>query len=64
MQYKNKKGDEYYLHNKTIVLKGSGKNQTIYFFSKTQGDSEVEELPQGFKVIESTRTGLPILKRA
>ena len=63
-QYTNKKGIEYYLHKKDVILKGSGKKQTIYFFSKIASDANtLDELPQGFKVKEIQRTGLPVLQK-
>jgi len=56
----NSKGQMYYLHSKVVRLRG-GRMQTIYYFSKDSSDSI--DLPQGFEVIESKRTGLPLLKK-
>lgn len=65
MAYKhtNKKGTDYFLHSKDVKLRGSGKLQTIYFFSKTTREGALEDVPTGFMVIESQKTGLPVLKR-
>jgi len=65
MVYKhtNSRGQDYYLHSLTVTLRGSGKNQTIYFFSKDVRDGSVDNVPQGYQVVENTRTGLPILKK-
>ncbi len=63
-QHTNSKGQTYFLHSKDVTLRGSGKRQTIYFFSKSAGDGELEELPSGYQVVESQRTGLPVLKRS
>jgi len=58
--YKNSKGSMYYLHTKDVKLRG-GKMQKIFFFSKNSADST--DMPNGYKVIESKRTGLPLLKK-
>lgn len=65
MAYKhtNSKGQDYYLHSQTVILRGSGKNQTIYFFSKDVRDGSVDNVPPGYQIVENTRTGLPILKK-
>ena len=59
----NSKGTTYYLHTKEVKLRGSGKTQRIYFFARDQRDGGVDEVPAGYKVVESSRTGLPILKK-
>jgi hypothetical protein len=65
MAYKhtNKKGTDYYLHSKAVKLRGSGKNQTIYFFARDVRSGSLDEVPAGYTVVENPRTGLPILKR-
>ena len=59
--YKNRKGQTYWLHFKDVRLKSTGKIQRIYYFSKDPKGAI--DLPPGFKVIESARTGLPLLKK-
>lgn len=61
-QFTNSKGATYYLHGKDVTLRG-GRSQRIYFFSKNQTDGAIDEVPAGFVVMESKRTGLPILTR-
>lgn len=61
-QYKNKKGDTYYLHKREVILRG-GRAQTIYYFSKEAKENTIDEIPSGFEVAENLRTGLPYLKR-
>ncbi|GAL82824.1 MAG: hypothetical protein J7604_04430 [Sporocytophaga sp.] len=59
--YKNKKGITYYLH-----LRGPAKQEgkgKLYFFSKSQGTDVIEDMPDGYTIIENEKTGLPILKR-
>ncbi len=56
----NRKGDVYYLHTKEVKLR-SGRVQRIFFFSKDSSGSI--DMPEGYEVIESERTGLPLLKK-
>ncbi len=58
----NSKGQTYYLHSREVTLKG-GRQQRIYFFAREQKEGVIDELPEGFVVIENPRTGLPILKK-
>jgi hypothetical protein len=60
--YTNKKGDTYYLHSKDVTLRG-GRHQTIYFFAREVRDGSMDEVPAGYKVIETERTGMPVLKK-
>lgn len=62
-EYTNAKGQKYYLNNREVTLKGSGKQQTIYFFSKNPTDTSIEEVPTDYEVIENPRTGLPVLRK-
>lgn len=59
--FKNSKGVTYFLHSTTRALK-SGKEQHLYFFSKTQKAGVLDKIPEGYEVGESP-SGLPILKR-
>ncbi|MCC7289027.1 hypothetical protein IT414_01365 [bacterium] len=59
----NSKGQTYYLHQREVTLKG-GRLQTIYFFAREVKDGAIDELPAGMTIVENTRTGLPILKKA
>jgi hypothetical protein len=52
--YKNKKGEKFYLHM-------SEKKRNIYYFSKDPAGSI--DLPIGYEVVESPRTGLPVLRK-
>jgi hypothetical protein len=61
--YKNAKGVTYYLHKRDVVLRGSKKNQTIYFFARDERKGAIDELPAGMKVLEVKKTGLPVLKK-
>lgn len=65
MAYKhtNKKGTDYYLHQRDVTLRGSGKTQRIFFFAKDVRDGALDSVPTGYIVVENDRTGLPILKR-
>jgi hypothetical protein len=57
----NSKGNTYYLHSKTTVLK-SGREQTIYYFAKTIKPEAIDAVPDGYEVSES-KNGLPVLKK-
>lgn len=59
---KNSKGQTYYLHSKDVTLRG-GRPQTIYYFAKTVKTGALDEMPEGFKITENKRTGLPMLKK-
>lgn len=61
-QYQNKKSQTYYLHAKEVKLR-SGLTQRIYFFAKSEREGSLDDLPEGFMVVENERTGLPILKK-
>jgi hypothetical protein len=61
--YKNSKDQTYYLHSKEVTLRG-GRQQRIYWFAKeVKEESALDEVPEGYEVIESQRTGLPILRK-
>ena len=61
-EFTNSKGVKYYLHFKDVNLKG-GRIQRIYFFARDVRDGSLDEVPEKFKVIETARTGMPILKK-
>ena len=58
-----KTGETYYLHSKDVILRG-GRKQTIYYFARTEKEGTMDELPAGMAVMENSRTGLPMLKKA
>ncbi len=61
-EFTNKKGVKYYLHFKDVNLKG-GRVQRIYFFARDIRSDSLDAVPDGFIVIETERTGMPILKK-
>jgi hypothetical protein len=61
-QFKNSKGVSYYLHSKEVNLKG-GRKQRIYFFARDIRPGALEAVPAGYMVQETTKTGMPILKK-
>jgi hypothetical protein len=54
--HKNSKGKTYYLHSR----EGRG-GSTLFFFSGSPENGA--ELPEGYKIIENKRTGLPMVKK-
>lgn len=61
--FTNKKGVKYYLHSKKVNLKG-GREQMIYFFARDIRPGAQDAVPAGYQVIETAKTGMPILKKA
>ena len=61
--YTNKRGVTYYLHGKEVTLKG-GRQQMIYYFAKEAKEGAIDAVPAGRKIMESAKTGLPILGKA
>ena len=61
-EHTNSKGVKYYLHFKDVNLKG-GRIQRIYYFAKDIRSGALDEVPAGYRVIETERTGMPILKK-
>ncbi len=61
--YTNSKGQTYYLHKKDVTLK-NGRQQTIYFFAREVRDGALDSVPAGYEVVETQRTGMPVLKKA
>lgn len=62
-QYTNQKGQTYFLHNRRVTLRGNNKEQTIYFFAREAKDGVLDSIPDGYEVSETSRTGLPVLKK-
>lgn len=59
----NSKGVTYHLHSKMVTLRG-GKQQRIYYFAKDVRPNEaVDDLPEGYTVIENPRNGFLTLKK-
>lgn len=61
-EFTNSKGVKYYLHYKDVMLKG-GRKQTIFFFARDIRPGAMNRVPDGFRVVETQRTGMPILKK-
>ncbi len=62
-QFKNSKGVGYYLHSKEVNLKG-GRKQVIFYFARDIRPGALDAVPPGYQVMETTKTGMPILKKA
>lgn len=58
-----KSGETYYLHSKEVTLRG-GRKQVIYYFARTEKEGVMDDLPEGYEVMENSRTGLPMLRKA
>jgi len=62
-EFVNSKGTKYFLHFKDVKLRG-GKIQRIYYFAKDKKSGVLDEVPSGYKVIETEKAGLPLLAKA
>jgi hypothetical protein len=58
----NSKGQQYFLHGKVVVLRG-GREQQIYYFAREEKEFALDELPEGYEVIENKKTGLLMLRK-
>jgi hypothetical protein len=54
---------KYFLNSKNVTLKG-GRKQVIFFFARDIRPGSLDAVPTGYKVIETAKTGMPILKKA
>ena len=59
--FTNSKGVTYYLHTKKSTT-STGKERSLFFFSKEVKDGTLDSVPEGYKVVEM-KTGLPVLKK-
>jgi len=60
--FTNSKGVTYYLHTKKSIT-STGKERTLFFFSKEVKEGTLDAVPEGYNVVEM-KTGLPVLKKA
>lgn len=58
----NSKGQQYFLHQKDVTLKG-GRLQRIYYFARDVRPGAIDAMPAGRVVVENAKTGLPVLKK-
>ncbi|MGB8953263.1 MAG: hypothetical protein WCC06_11440 [Candidatus Aminicenantales bacterium] len=61
-QFTNSKGVAYYLHSREVELKG-GRKQRIFYFARDIRPEALDAVPAGYQVVETTKTGMPILKK-
>jgi hypothetical protein len=59
--FTNSKGVTYYLHTKKSTT-STGKERTLFYFSKEVKEGTLDSVPEGYKVVEM-KTGLPVLKK-
>lgn len=62
-KYINSKGQSYFLHTTEVTLRGSGKKQQIFFFAREEKSGSLENIPEGYIIVENKKTGLPVLKK-
>ncbi len=61
--YTNSKGQAYFLHKKMVTLK-NGITRPIYFFARDVREDAIDAVPAGYEVVETKRTGMPVLRKA
>ncbi len=61
--FTNSKGQTYYLHTREVTLK-NGRVQRIYYFARDVRAGALDKVPAGYTVVETKRTGMPVLKKA
>ncbi|MBT3865344.1 hypothetical protein HOE67_00735 [Candidatus Peregrinibacteria bacterium] len=59
----NSKGQTYYLHTKEVTLRGGRLQRIFYFAREAKPNDALDEMPDGYLVVENKRTGLPMLKK-
>lgn len=57
-----KTGETYFLHSKEVTLRG-GRKQVIFYFGREEKSNSCD-MPNGYEVVENSRTGLPMLKKS
>ena len=60
--FTNSKGVTYYLHFRDVTLRG-GREQRIYFFARDERENSLDAVPEGYEVVETERTGMPVLRK-
>jgi hypothetical protein len=61
-KFTNSRKVDYYLHYRDVILRG-GRKQRIYFFARDVRPNALDSVPEGYKVVETERTGMPVLKK-
>lgn len=62
VEYKNKRGEVFWLHAKERVSK-DGRVSKVYFFTKESDGAEMF-MPPGYTICENPKTGLPFIKKS
>lgn len=60
--YSDSKGRNWYLHTKEVTLR-NGHQQTIYYFAQEENIDFACDMPEGYEVMETERTGMPVLRK-
>ena len=59
--FTNSKGTTYYLHTKKSMT-STGKERSLFFFSKEIKENALDAVPAGYNVVEM-KTGMLVLKK-
>lgn len=58
-----KSGKDYFLHVRETKRKDGNITRLYYFAGEVKKEGSVDDLPDGYQVVENERTGLPFLKK-
>ena len=61
--YEDTNGRYWYLHSKNVVLR-NGYEQKIYYFARVEDPQFGCDLPDGFEIVESGHSHMPLLKKS
>ena len=62
-QHTNTKGQVYTLHGKQVTLQNGRQQQIFYFAREARPGEALDAVPEGYRIGENERTGLPYLYR-
>ena len=60
--FTSSRGIDWTLHTKEVVLRNKH-TQRIYWFARVETPNLSTTLPDGYEVMETSRTGMPVLKK-
>ena len=60
--YRSSRGIDWTLHSKIVTLRNKHE-QRIFWFAKQENSDFSTAMPDGYEVMETSRTGMPVLKK-
>lgn len=62
-KYTDTKGRKWHLHKIMVTLRNSNGTYPVYYFAQKRRGDRACGMPEGYEVIESPRTGMPMLRK-